>query len=211
MAILVGAWGLLRQLEGNLNDPAKSVVMYLSEFTTQSNLIALGVLVYGVLLARRGDEPTARAERVRGAAVTYLTLTAIVFYFLVAGTRAEPGEHHYSDLASHVLHRVMPAFMVLDWLVLPPRRKVPVRSALWWPVYPLLYCAYSLIRGEVAHWYPYDFLDPREPGGWSGVLLYVVGICVGFLVFSQLVVWLGNTARHLWGHHGDGVQAATAG
>ena len=198
-ALLVGVWGLVRQLSGNLNDPAKSLVMYLSEFTTQSNFLGIAILGAGIWMAFRGQPESSSFSCLRGATVTFLVLTGVVFSVLVAGTREVAGEHYYSDLASDILHKVMPVFMVVDWLVMPPRRLIPARSALWWPVYPLVYCAYSLIRGEIVDWYPYDFMDHRESAGWRGVLLYVVGIYLSFLVFSQVIVWVGNAARDRWG------------
>jgi hypothetical protein len=59
-------------------------------------------------------------------------------------------------------------------------------------VYPIVYLTYSLVRGPIVDWYPYDFIDPDEQGGYDGVTLYALGITAGFLLVGLLVVWFSN-------------------
>ena len=89
----------------------------------------------------------------------------------------------------------MPVVLLIDWLIMPPRFRIAFREILVWPLYPLLFCAYSLGRGPIVDWYPYDFIDPNESGGYDGVALYVVAITIGFLVFSMIVMAIGNALR----------------
>jgi len=198
--------GLAVQFRGAIHDPEKTAADFFSEFTTQSNLLAATVLGASGWVLWTQREPGRRWDTIRGASVTYMALTGIVFYFLVAGTRETVGPSYYHAWASHILHRVMPLFLLADWLALPPVTRIPLRKALYWPVYPLVYCAYSLVRGPIVDWYPYNFLDPSEAGGADGVALYVLAITGGFLVFSAITIVLGNAARERWGR-----QAAPAG
>jgi hypothetical protein len=94
-----------------------------------------------------------------------------------------------------VLHKIIPLVMVFDWLVDPPRRPIAWRSALLWLAYPVLYLAYSLVRGPFVDWYPYPFLNPAQPGGYGAVGLYAVAIALGALLFVGLVVNVGNNVR----------------
>lgn len=197
-AALVGVVGISVQFRGALHDPEKTVADFFSEFTTQSNIFAAVVLAAGGWFLWNEGRTGRRWEELRGASVTYLALTGIVFYFLVAGTREPVGPTYYHEWASHILHRVMPIALLVDWLVMSPRFRLGYRTALAWTVYPLLYCAYSLIRGPIVDWYPYNFLDPNAKGGYDSVALYVVAITAGFLVFSVLVISLGNVAREWW-------------
>jgi hypothetical protein len=192
--VALGLVALSVQFRGALHDPEKTAADYFSEFTTQSTLLAAAVLGVGGWFLWAGRETGHRWDALRGASVTYMALTGIVFYFLVAGTRESAGPSYYHEWASHVLHRVIPVALLVDWLVMPARLQLRYRTAMAWTVYPLLYCAYSLIRGPIVDWYPYNFLDPDE-GGYGEVAIYVVAIFIGFLVFSLLVVTLGNVAR----------------
>jgi hypothetical protein len=82
--------------------------------------------------------------------------------------------------------------MVLDWVIDPPRRTISFRQAVWWLLYPLGFLAYSLIRGPIADWYPYPFLDPDENGGYPGVLATCLAIAAGVLVAISVMVWLSQ-------------------
>jgi hypothetical protein len=109
-----------------------------------------------------------------------------------------------------VLHRVIPVVMVADWLIDPPRAALELRRALIWLVYPLLFAAYSLMRGPIVGWYPYPFLDPAQVGGYGVVALYCLGIAAGALLFTWLVVSVGGTLRLVAAKSGDERRAAVS-
>ena len=76
-----------------------------------------------------------------------------------------------------VLHYIMPIVIIIDWLLLPPAAAVALGTALIWLAFPLAYLVYSLIRGPIAHWYPYPFMDP-DTHGYLGVAITSVVIAV---------------------------------
>ena len=168
---------------------------FFSFFTIQSNLFATAVLLYGAF-ADRDEVRTQRHELIRGTATLYMATTGIVYGLLLSGySEALQTQLVWVDT---VVHKVMPLVMVADWLIDPPRVAIPFRRALVWLVYPLAYCAYSLIRGPIVDWYPYPFLNPDEAGGYAAVAAYCVGIALGILVFAWLVVQVGRRARLAW-------------
>lgn len=167
-------------------------ITYLSKFTTQSNAIAAVVLLVGALLAAR-VAGSAGWDRIRGAAVMYMATTGIVYGFLLDGfDNPFTTEKHWTHT---VLHQVMPIVMVLDLAIRPLVHRLTWRDALTWTVYPILYLAYSLVRGAIVDWYPYDFINPGEVGGYDGVAMYSLGITAGFLGIASLIV----SANH-WSH-----------
>lgn len=56
---------------------------------------------------------------------------------------------------------------------------------------PIVYFAYSLIRGELVGWYPYPFVDASEIG-YDGVAFRAVFLLGGFVLAAAAVVALGN-------------------
>jgi hypothetical protein len=62
-------------------------------------------------------------------------------------------------------------------------------------MFPALYLVYALVRGPIAGWYPYPFLDPTMVGGYGGVALYCVGILASLFIASFLLMKLGNSFR----------------
>jgi hypothetical protein len=147
---------------------------FLSYFTVESNLFAAVVLVAsGLTLSPRGEGMT--MAMFRGAATLYLAITGLVFSLLLAGL--EGVEFTAVSWDNVVLHYLMPALIVFDWIITPPTVRVSFRRGLIWLVYPLAYVAYSLIRGNTVDWYPYPFLDPG-PRGYTGVIQSSIGIAI---------------------------------
>jgi hypothetical protein len=152
---------------------------FFSYFTIQSNLIAVAVFIVGA--TRRNSEPTRGWDLVRGAAVVYITVTLVVFALLLSGTDVDTT----NSWVNAVVHQLMPIAVIADWLLDPPRRQITFRDSLVWLVYPLAWMAYTLLRGPIAGWYPYPFLDPAT-GGYGIVAGYVIGI----LIFGAVLCWV---------------------
>jgi hypothetical protein len=178
LALAAIAYELVR----GLGEPHWSTTDYFSYFTELSNLFAVAVLLAGGL--RPGARRSATFELLRGASVLYMLTTGIVYAVLLSG------HHNAIPWVNTVLHRVMPVAVALDWLIDPPRVPLPARRVvLSWMAFPLLYVAYTLVRGPLAHWYPYFFVDPREAGGYLRVAASCVAIAVG-----QVAMALAATA-----------------
>jgi hypothetical protein len=133
-----------------------------------------------------------RWDLLRGAAVMYLITTFIVYGFIV-NSFDNPFDttRHWTHT---VVHQVMPVAMVLDLLMRPFANRLQWRDAVRWTVYPIAYLLWSMARGQLDGWYPYDFIDPDEVG-WGGVVTYTIGITAGFLALGLLVVAVSHWRR----------------
>lgn len=168
------------------------LVNFLSFFTIQGNLFAVWVLLWGAM--GNAGQPSAPArDLIRGAAVLYLAITGVVYGVLLAGYQEEL--QTTIPWVDTVVHRIIPLVMVADWLIDPPTSALTFRKALVWMAYPLLYVVYTLLRGPMAAWYPYPFLDPMRTGGYVVVALYCLGIGLATLLFMWLVVTIGRRLR----------------
>ena len=119
-----------------------------------------------------------------------MTVTYVVFALLLADTDVDV-THEWVNTVVHVL---FPIAVMLDWVVDPPANAVSTRGSLAWLAYPLLWLAYTMVRGPIAGWYPYPFLDPAK-GGYGTVALYVVGIFVFGVVVATILRLVGNALR----------------
>ncbi|SOT42411.1 Integral membrane protein (fragment) [Burkholderia cenocepacia] len=163
---------------------------YLSYFTQLSSLYAAAMLAAGLWrIARPGS---ARYESMRGAAVLYVLITAIVYELLLA--RLDALRHVTPAFNNWVLHRIVPLVMLCDWLYVEPRSPIPRRSAFAWLGFPVVYLGYTLVRGAVEDWYPYPFVDPR-PHGYLPVAIQCSLIALGAAALALGIRWLGNHAR----------------
>lgn len=164
-----------------------SVLNFFSYFTNLSNIFAAVVLVVESVLSWRGKDLGPAWALLRCISVVCMALVGIVFSALLRDV----------DLGSLLpwintwLHYVMPVAIVADWLITPPRHAIPYKRVLIAIAFPLVYLAYSLIRGAAISWYAYPFLNPAD-GGYGPVLLTCLIIAVAFVAMTFLIMGLGN-------------------
>lgn len=166
---------------------------FFSFFTIQSNLFAAGVFLYLSVRPQVDDRPSEGLDLLRGAAVAFMTTTFIVYGLLLSGY--EDALQTTEPWVNTVLHQLFPIVVVVDWLIDRPDARIPFRRALIWAAYPVLYLVYSLSRGPLVDWYPYPFLDPDQAGGYAGVAATSIGIAIGFLLITWLIVSFGQRIR----------------
>ncbi len=168
-------------------DSAFRKANFFSFFTIQSNIIGVAALFALVLVPRARRSPTFDAAR--GAAVLYMAITGVVFALLLSGLQEEL--QTTIPWVDFVVHKLMPIVLVADWLVDPPRHRLPRWTVLIWLSYPLAWLGYTLVRGETVDWYPYPFVDVTKLG-YDGVLARSVVLALGFAAAGAALYWLGN-------------------
>ncbi len=162
----------------NMDSATFSLTNFLSYFTIESNILAVIVLAVGGVLAPQSE----RWQIVRGAVTLYMLITMVVYAVLLANNDVMLTDKWIND----IMHRYLPLVLVLDWLLVAMPRRLRVSPALigQWLIFPLVYGIYTLIRGPIADWYPYPFIDPRG----QGYLSMALGLVVLTLVFAILAV-----------------------
>jgi hypothetical protein len=165
-----------------------------SEFTVQGNLVfGVVLIISGVRL--RSSLPS-WWDHFFGALVLYLVMTGIIYVVLVA----PPGEPWWTlDLywPQLVHHRLAPLVAALDWVLVTRTVRGPWWRPVAWLGYPVVFLAFSWIRGGLDGWYVYYFLDPTLDGGWPKVLVATGQVLIAFLAVSVLVHAAGNARAAL--------------
>ena len=160
---------------------ATRLVRFISYFTILSNLLVAGVSLES---ARDPERDGPRWRVVRLATVASITVTGLVHWFFLRPILDLEGG---SSVVDKLLHVVVPVLALGAWVVAGPRGQA-VRSAvlpsLGWP---LLWGAYTLVRGLVTHWWPYPFID-ADALGWGRVLVNLAAIAVLFAVVGSAFV-----------------------
>lgn len=181
------AVALVAQLAVGMSRSGLTVVNFFSFFTVLSNTSAVVLLV--LLAARPDRDASTRFAVFRGAVTVYMSVTGLVYALLLAPIAADVGvAEPWIDWSIHVIG---PIAILADWIFDPPPSRL-ARNSIWaWLVFPAVYLVYSLVRGPVADWYPYPFLDPQE-GGYGAVALWSVVVLVVILAFSYAYYWWAN-------------------
>ncbi len=160
---------------------------FFAYLTVQSNMAAVAVHVIAGTLALRGQPESRRFSEVRGAVTCFLLVAGIVFGILASQAPAQ-GYRLDVPLSDQVLHFFLPTFALVDWLVSPGRQRVRWRALILIVGYPVVWGIATIIRGELAGWYPYFFLDPAQAGYPVSFLLYSAGALGLFLAVGAGLV-----------------------
>jgi len=167
------------QTTGRFHGGVERGLNALAFFTVQSNLI-----VGGTTLALAMD--LGRTSTVFGVfrmiGLVAITVTGIVYHVALGSVLDLDGVH---QLGNQLVHTVVPLLAVVGWLLFGPRGLTSGRVARLSIVFPVLWLAFTLVRGSVVHWYPYPFIDVSRIGYpkallncvWVSVLL--LGLAAG--------------------------------
>jgi hypothetical protein len=153
-------------------------------FTIQSNLIVGGTTL---LLALNPDRTSTVFRVSRLIGLVAITVTGLVYHVALASVLDLDGLH---QLGNQLVHTVVPLLAVVGWLMFGPRDLTSPRIARLSLVFPVLWLAFTLIRGSVIHWYPYPFIDVTKIGYGKAVLncvwvsLLLLGLAAGATVID---------------------------
>ncbi len=181
VAVLVA---IAYQVSKGLGEKGFSATDYFSYFTELSNLFAAAIFLYGA--AHVAGARSRTVELLRGAAVMYMLTTGIVYAVLLSGQDVS------YPWVNTIVHRLMPIAVALDWVIDPPRMRLELRQTVLWMSFPLVYIAYTLIRGAIVNWYPYFFVNPNHHGGYLFVAGGCLAITIGMVALIVAITWVGN-------------------
>ena len=136
------------------NEGVFNAANFFSFFTILSNIFAAVYFVYFGFT----NNYSRKSQIIRGAVTLYMLMTGVIFALLLSGIEnirltAVPWDNL-------VLHYLMPIVVVGDWLINPPKISISLKTIAIWVTFPIIYVAYTLIRGSYVMWYPYPFLNP---------------------------------------------------
>lgn len=161
------------------------VLWRLTTFTYQVNVLAAAYYVWTLVSPARADA----RPGLRGAVVLYVVVAGLVWNLFLTGMSMG-----YTT-ANVLLHVVMPALAMIDWLLVG-RSQGGVRwwQPLVWLGYPVVYLGLALlVLNEAGRRAPYYFLDPDSVGG-AAVVGNVALLALGFAALGYVLSGLGRAS-----------------
>ncbi|MGU3409927.1 Pr6Pr family membrane protein [Microbacterium sp. M1A1_1b] len=180
VAAIVAQWLVSSKLESYL------FWNFFGYFTIQSNVFIAVAFALTLIGAARRKRGSTGLSVFRGAATVYIATTGIVYNTLLVNADVSASVPWSND----VLHRVLPVYAVLDWLLFSDRARLLLRHVWWFLIYPAVWLIVILIRGATDGWVPYPFLDPAL--GYGVVALYCLGVAVFIALMGILVVGMSR-------------------
>jgi len=162
-----------------LNETFLKVFTRLRMFTNISNIIIF--IVVGLYLLNLNNKKWYKYLAVIG--LVAILMTGIIYHALLAEANM--------DFQNHVVHTINPAlFAVFYYLLIHQSIKI---YHVWVSlILPLFYFGIILLIGPWTNWYPYNFMDPTQPGQSLGsVLMFCLGVLFPVIVvFTTILVGL---------------------
>jgi hypothetical protein len=192
LGTLIGVAGIGLQFHSMMLVPGLStmeaVVRFFSYFTILTNLLVLCGYIFPVLVpASRPGRFFSRAP-VRGATLLYIVIVGIVYAVLLRNLYHPAG---WAKVADALVHDIAPVYYAVFWLAFAGKTDLRPRHAAQWLFYPLVYLAYTLLRGVFVGWYPYPFIDINVLG-YGRALVNAAALTLVFLLAGLIVVALGR-------------------
>ncbi|WP_085715770.1 Pr6Pr family membrane protein [Pseudomonas sp. B28(2017)] len=177
--IFYSRWTLAASLTGGL-------VSFFSYFTVLSNTLVATVLTC---------EMTSRGSAARRWFLQPWVSSGVAVSIAVVGLAYNVLLRHlwhpegWQWLADELLHDIMPLLFLGYWWCCVPKGTLRLGHIALWVIYPLVYFAYSLLRGHLLAVYPYPFIDV-EKLGYPQVFINAGGLLAGFVVIALLLIAL---------------------
>ena len=178
----------LRMAASNGKTPLQGLVVYFGYFTLLTNLFI--ALICAAHWRRSGSAFGRWLQRpvVLGCATTAILLVGLAYHFLLREIWSPQGAQWLSD---GVLHYVVPLLALVHWWFLSHREPLPWSVVPCWCLYPIVYFAYALVRGEILESYPYPFIDVTEIG-YARALVNAMALLVGFTGLGFVVLGISR-------------------
>lgn len=177
---------VVAQLIESTKSPDFFFFNFFGYFTIQSNLLIAVTFTLAAVQGLRGLPQPGWLSVALAATVTYLATTGIVYNLLLANG---PLGDFNVPWSNDILHRVIPVFAVLSWILFGDRDPIAWRRLWLFLIYPIVWLVVILIRGQ--SFVPYPFLNVVKIGA-GAVALYCVGIAVFIAAMSAVVIWVSR-------------------
>ncbi|MDQ7785035.1 MAG: Pr6Pr family membrane protein [Desulfomonilaceae bacterium] len=168
------------------------IIIYFSYFTILSNILVAVCLTFSCSEPRTPMGKLVNGPGLRTSAAVYIIVTGTV-YVVFLRALSPPGLVLF--IANVLLHYVVPALYVVDWLIFVPKGMLRWNQVLYRLAFPLLYAAYTFIHGALTGFYPYYFINAAKLG-YPAVLLNCLYLMVTFVALGSVLTatdrWMGR-------------------
>lgn len=169
----------------------ETLLRFFTFFTILCNILV--AICFTVLALKPGFEKGNFFSRpgVLSAVAVYIAVVGIVYQLILRPLWEPQGLQMIVDES---LHSVIPAYFILFWFLYVPKLTLRWQQILPWLIFPLCYLIIILLRGAVAGYYPYPFVNVTKLG-YGKVFLNCGMVLIAFLFFSVLLVGIGKLSK----------------
>lgn len=167
------------------------LVNFFSFFTVLTNTLAVVVLSYAWVKRDCAAKRFFLAPGVSSAIAVSIVVVGLAYNLLLRHLWQPEG---FQFIADELLHDVMPLLFLIYWWRCVPKGRLRFKHIGAWVIYPLVYFAYVLLRGDLLGQYQYPFIDVSTLG-YPRVFVNAGGLLAGFVLVAVAIVGVDKHSR----------------
>ena len=164
------------------------LVSFFSYFTVLTNTLVATVLTCAVTPRESAARRWFLQPWVSSGVTVSIVVVGLAYSLLLRHLWHPEG---WQFIADELLHDVMPLVFLGYWWFCVPKGTLRLWHLPVWLIYPLVYFAYALLRGDLLGAYAYPFIDVAVLG-YPQVFINAGGILAGFVGIGLAVIGLDH-------------------
>ncbi|SHN18699.1 hypothetical protein SAMN05216593_11218 [Pseudomonas asturiensis] len=181
--IFIGRWMDHASLLGGL-------VRFFSFFTVLTNTLVAIALSCALSERQSAGHRFFRSPVVCSGIAVSIAVVGIAYNILLRHLWHPQG---WQFIADELLHDVMPLAFLAYWWLCVPKGGLRLGHVLLWALYPVVYFAYILLRGDVIGDYMYPFIDIGTIG-YTQAFINALGVLLGFVMIALVLLGVDHWA-----------------
>ncbi|PIB64798.1 MULTISPECIES: Pr6Pr family membrane protein [unclassified Pseudomonas] len=167
------------------------LINFFSFFTVLTNTLAVVVLSHALVQSDSAAKRFFLRPAISSGIAVSILVVGLAYSLLLRHLWQPEG---FQFIADELLHDVMPVLFFIYWLRCVPKGTLRFKHIGAWVLYPLVYFAYALLRGDLLGQYQYPFIDVGTLG-YPQVFVNAGGILAGFVAIAVAVVGLDKVIK----------------
>ena len=164
------------------------LVSFFSYFTVLTNTLVATVLTCAVTPRESAARRWFLQPWVSSGVTVSIVVVGLAYSLLLRHLWHPEG---WQFIADELLHDVMPLVFLGYWWFCVPKGTLRLWHLPVWLIYPLVYFAYALLRGDLLGAYAYPFIDVAVLG-YPQVFINAGGILAGFVGIGLAMIGLDH-------------------
>ena len=189
---------------------APSFAIFISYYTTQSNILVLVVMF--VMFLREffhQGKKTRSLTILKSLATVSIMVTFLIYHFILAPNIDASMTNVSAGLGNSLVHYITPLWFFADYLIFDTKGSTRIKDPFIYTIFPMYYFVFSNIRavngelyeyGSIISQFPYPFLDYAVFGiyGVSAAILVITlaDLLIGFLFIGLDKIMKKPRARY---------------
>jgi len=173
------------------NNLGEQTIRFFSFMTIWTNILMTLSFLIPLLFSKSRFSSFFQKPIIESGIFVFALIVMVIYHFFLASIWNPQGLQRVVDIT---LHYIMPLLYVFYWILFGAKRQQTFKNSVVWLVYPLVYSIFVMIRGSIADWYPYPFVDVTKLG-YASVLRNMVLIAVAYLIVGLIVIIIDKRLR----------------